>query len=82
MNETEHAERLLEALDPDPSQIDNTEDLREVAAAADAVAAGEARLMESVRVARAQGRSWTRIGIALGVSRQAARQRFGDRTAV
>jgi transposase len=39
----------------------------------------EARLREAVEVARTHGRSWNQIAIALGVSRQAARQRFGDK---
>ena len=34
-------------------------------------------LVEAVKRARAHGRSWNRIAVALGVSRQAARQRFG-----
>ena len=82
MNETERAEQLLDALDPATAVAENTEDLRAVAVAADALAADQARLTEAVEIARARGRSWTQIGIALGVSRQAARQRFADRTAV
>jgi hypothetical protein len=82
MDETERAERLLDALDPATAEVENTEDLRGVAVAADALAAEEARLTEAVEIARAHGRSWTRIGIALGVSRQAARQRFADKSAV
>jgi len=34
---------------------------------------------ELVALARANGRSWGEIGIALGVSRQAARERFSDK---
>ena len=82
MNETARAEQLLDALDPTTAAVENTEDLRAVAVAADTLAADEARLTEAVEIARAHGRSWTRIGIALGVSRQAARQRFADKTAV
>lgn len=33
----------------------------------------------AVEVARARGRSWNHIAVALGVSRQAARQRFARR---
>jgi hypothetical protein len=36
-------------------------------------------LREAVEVARAHGRSWNQIAVALGVSRQAARQRFADK---
>ena len=81
MNETERAEELLDALDPAAVEVDNTEDLRAVAQAADVVSADEARLTEAVEIARAHGRSWTRIAAALGVSRQAARQRFAGKTA-
>lgn len=52
-------------------------DLRELAEAVDEVKAGEARVRELVLVARDRGRSWGQIGIALGISRQAARVRFG-----
>jgi len=79
MDETSRAERLLDALDPTAAAAENTEDLRAIAEAADTVAADEARLTEAVQIARAHGRSWTRIAVALGVSRQAARQRFADR---
>jgi hypothetical protein len=34
---------------------------------------------EAVEVARAHGRSWNQIAVALGVSRQAARQRFASK---
>lgn len=37
----------------------------------------EAALLEGVRDARRYGASWTDVGDALGVSRQAAQQRFG-----
>lgn len=82
MTETERAERLLDALDPAVAPADDTEDLRVIAEAADAVAADDARLAAAIEHARAHGRSWTRIAVALGVSRQAARQRFGRKTAV
>lgn len=81
-NETEQAEQLLDALDPATAAAENTEDLRAVADAADTLTSDEARLTEAVEIARVHGRSWTRIGIALGISRQAARQRFAEKTAV
>ena len=54
-----------------------TPDLRAVADAARAVEMAEALLRERVALARAHGQSWTRVALPLGVSRQAARQRFG-----
>jgi len=72
-------EQLAEQLDPETTQIDTTDDLRDIAVAAEAVQADQARLEEAVQVARARGRSWNQIAVALGVSRQAARQRFTDK---
>jgi hypothetical protein len=64
----------------DGSELDDVGDLREIATAAIAVRADEARLREAVQIARGHGHSWNRIAIALGVSRQAARQRYAERT--
>jgi DNA-directed RNA polymerase specialized sigma24 family protein len=74
-------EQLADDLDPDTVQAEETDDLRQVAVAADAVSDDEARLREAVQLARAHGRSWNQIAVALGVSRQAARQRFADKVA-
>lgn len=71
--------RLADDLDPDGVETHSTDDLRRVAVASDAVRADEGRLREAVQSARAHGRSWNQISVALGVSRQAARQRFADR---
>ena len=72
----ERYERLTEKLDPEVIQAEDLSDLRAVVAAAEATRDDEARLREAVEVARAHGRSWNHIAVALGVSRQAARQRF------
>lgn len=72
-------DRLADEMDPATAEAENIEDLRAVAIASDAVRTHEARLREAVEIARAHGRSWNRIAIALGVSRQAARQRFADK---
>ena len=72
-------EQLADSLDPDTAPVEGTDDLRAVAAAAEAVRADDARLREAVLLARANGRSWNHIALALGVSRQAARQRFADK---
>lgn len=73
-------ERLADDLDPTTIEVDHTDDLRQVAAVSETVRADEARLRETVEIARAHGRSWNQIAVALGVSRQAARQRFADKS--
>ncbi|MDR0346433.1 MAG: hypothetical protein LBI49_25600 [Nocardiopsaceae bacterium] len=74
------AVKAAEEFDPAAATVVDMSDLRSIAEAADAVARGEAELTERVALARAHGRSWTEIATALGVSRQAARQRFGGKT--
>lgn len=78
--EIEAAARQLEEwadrLDPDTAQVEDISDLRAVAEAADGARRSEAQVVERVSIARAHGRSWNQIALALGVSRQAARQRF------
>jgi len=71
-------EELADKLDPETAEVLNTDDLREVAAASEAVRTDEARLRDAVHVARTRGRSWNQLAVALGVSRQAARQRFNE----
>ena len=73
-------EQLADELDPDTAEVDRTDDLREVATISETLRAEEAQLRETVNIARAHGRSWNQIAVALGVSRQAARQRFADKT--
>ena len=77
--EIARAARLAEEFDPSDVPMDGTTDLRAIAEVVDGVRAGEARVRELVALARANGRSWGEIGIALGVSRQAARERFGEK---
>lgn len=66
-------------LDPKSAIVESAEELRAVAAAAETARRDEAVLAERVADARARGQSWNRIALALGVSRQAARQRFADK---
>lgn len=85
-DEIEHAaarfEQLADDLDPVDVEAHSIEDLHQVAVASDAVRADEVRLREAVQSARARGRSWNQIAVALGVSRQAARQRFAEKATV
>jgi DNA-directed RNA polymerase specialized sigma24 family protein len=72
-------EQLADTLDPDTAEVEDLSDLNAVAVASQAVEANEARLRAAVLAAREHGRSWNQLANALGVSRQAARQRFGDK---
>jgi hypothetical protein len=72
-------ERLADNLDPASVAPGDLSDLRAVAEAAEQVRRDEALVTERVAAARARGRSWNRIAVALGVSRQAARHRFADK---
>ncbi len=74
-------EQWADSLDPATTRAENTEDLQAIAEAADAARRDEALITRRVADARARGRSWNRIAIALGVTRQAARQKFGDKVA-
>jgi hypothetical protein len=74
-------EEWADQLDPGTVQAEDTSDLAAIAEAADAARRDEALITERVAAARARGRSWNRIAIALGVTRQAARQRFGPKVA-
>jgi len=53
-------------------------DLRRIRELAAELEGAEARLRSAVAEARAHGETWGMIGTILGVSRQAAQQRFGD----
>lgn len=77
--EIERAAKFAEECDPTGIPMSDTTDLRLIAEEVDTVHAGEARVRELVALARANGRSWGAIGIALGVTRQAARERFGEK---
>ena len=69
---------LADALDPETAGVEDLADLRAIAEAAERTRRDKALLTERVALARAHGRSWT-VAAALGVSRQAARQRFGGK---
>jgi hypothetical protein len=77
--EIQRAAKLAEEFEPSGVPMDDTTDLRTLAEAVDSVRAGEGRVRELVARARANGRSWGEVGIALGVSRQAARERFAEK---
>jgi len=73
-------EAWLDNLDPEAlgSPDSNGADLRAIGEALRTVAASDLGLAEQVARARANGRTWTQIAAVLGVSKQAARERFGE----
>lgn len=73
-------EAWLDELDPETigSPESGAADLRAIGEALHAVAASDLRLADEVAKARANGRTWTQIAMVLGVSKQAARERFGE----
>lgn len=74
--QTRHDATGLDTLDPATTHARDARHFRSIIAANEAVATAEADLHSAVQAARAAGDSWTVIGAALGVSKQAAQQRF------
>jgi hypothetical protein len=78
----QEARAALDALETsaaDPTT--DATDLRDISLIVEGRASQERALERAVVKARANGRSWAMIGLAMGVSRQAARDRFGKLTA-
>jgi hypothetical protein len=75
-------EAWLDQLDPETMASPDSDagDLRAIGDALRAVAASDLRLADEVAKARGNGRTWTQIATVLGVSKQAARERFGERS--
>lgn len=73
-------EAWLDTLDPAAltSPGSDGEDLSTVGSALRAVAVSDLALAEQVAKARANGRTWTQIAAVFGVTKQAARERFGE----
>ncbi len=70
-------EARLDALDLGQLPVDDPADLRRIGRAKHAVRDAEVELRAAVAASRASGRSWGHIGIVLGITKQAAQQRFG-----
>lgn len=73
-------EAWLNSLDPKALAlpVSDAADLRAIGDALRAVAASDLNLADQVAKARANGRTWTQIAAVLGVTKQAARERFGE----
>jgi len=78
-NDAERAERFLDSLNPDVGELDDPVELRRIGLAVRGVEAAQEELSDAVAAARAKGRPWSQIGMVLGVSRQAAQERFGSK---
>jgi hypothetical protein len=70
--------RGLDTLDPATTPAYDAAAHRRIVAASRAVADAEQELRTAVDAARSAGYSWVMVGASLGVSRQAAQQRFGQ----
>ena len=64
-------------LDPSSVTARDAVHFRRIIAAKEGVERAERELQDAVREAREAGDSWLSIGLALGVSKQAAHKRFG-----
>jgi len=71
------AEAWLDSLDPATTPAENPSDLRRIGLALRGLADEQREVDEAVAAARENGRSWGKIGLVLGISRQAARERYG-----
>ena len=70
-------EAWLDQLDPATTTARDATHFRAIIVANEAVDRADDELRRAVAAARAAGDSWLIIGAALGVTKQAAQQRFG-----
>jgi DNA-directed RNA polymerase specialized sigma24 family protein len=75
------AETWLESLDPSATPAEDPTDLRRIGLALRSLADDQREIDKAVAAARENGRSWGEIGLVLGISRQAARERYGQSAA-
>ncbi len=72
------AQAWLNSLDPAATPAEDPSDLRRIGLALRGLADEQREVDESVAAAHANGRSWGEIGLVLGISRQSARERYGQ----
>ena len=80
----DQADRLakrFEEHEPDDKKVRDAGSLRRVRKAFQRRAATEQELADAVCAARDDGQSWAAIGVMLGTSGEAARQRYGAQVA-
>ena len=72
------AEVWLDGLDPATTPAEDPKELRRIGLAKRNINKAEDELRAAVRAARTAGYSWAAIGSTLGVSKQAAQERFRE----
>lgn len=70
-------EEWADSVEPADLVIADTSDLKAIARLADQRNQVDADMVDAVRGARDAGRSWSEIGVMLGVSKQAAQRKYG-----
>ena len=80
--DVDEIDNWLNSVEPDEADARDASHIRKIIAAAEALDAAAAELHAAVTDARSAGDTWDAIGVALGVSRQAAYQRFGRTTEI
>ena len=75
---TNHDRTGLDQVDPSTHPARDAASFRRILAARRGLALAEQELRDAVHAARQAGDSWTVIGAALDITRQAAQQRFGE----
>lgn len=73
----EEIDAWLDSIEPNPADARDASHVRRIAAATEALTRAELELRAAVAAAQAAGDTWDMIGLGLGVSRQAAFERFG-----
>ena len=71
---------IIESIDPRTTPAQDAADLRAIADAVDEAQAADAKVGQLVYLARENGKSWGKIAIALGVSRQWAHAQYAINT--
>jgi hypothetical protein len=72
-------ERWADAAEPEDLRVADTDALRAIAQLVGQRHRLDTELTRSVRSARSAHRSWSEIGAMLGVSKQAAQRKYGNR---
>ncbi|MGH8996688.1 MAG: hypothetical protein ACRDYB_11750 [Acidimicrobiales bacterium] len=77
LSQADKLAKRFEEHEPDTTKIRDASSLRKVRKAFQRRAATEQELANAVHAARDDGQSWAAIGVMLGTSGEAARQRYG-----